>query len=91
MMRHLAKGLVLAVAVAMGSASSLRAETIIDFDDLSLINFGIIPEDYQSRAAGTSNIEVGYRTFDLSDNSTIEDHLLFWNTGYGDLSLSRIS
>ncbi|WP_152052786.1 hypothetical protein [Tautonia marina] len=90
-MKHLAKTLVLAVVVAILSPSAVRSETIIDFDDLSLSNYGAIPDGYQSRAVGTANIEVGYRTYHATDNSTIDDHLLFWNTGYGDLSFVAIA
>lgn len=91
MMKHLAKTLVPALVVAMISPSIVRAETIIDFDDLSLANQGIIPDGYRSRAVGTANIEVGYRTFDATNTTTIDDYLLFWSNGYGDLSFVAIA
>ena len=65
---------------------AVRAETILNFDDLDLANGTPIPGDYMSRAAGTPNIVVGYRTFDPDDNSTVADFLDFWNDDYGDLS-----
>jgi len=72
--------------LTLGAPNAVRAGTVIDFDDLNLPDFGDIPGDYKSRAPGTPNIVVSYRTFEETDDSTIANHLDFWNDNYGDLN-----
>lgn len=62
-----------------------HAQVTLDFQNLSLLNYGIIPGDYGSNL--TPNLAgISYRTFTAATGATLTNYLEFWNTGYGDLT-----
>lgn len=66
-------------------ATAAHGQVTLDFQNLSLLDYGIIPADYGSNL--TANLAgISYRTFAVANNTTLTNYLDFWNTGYGDLS-----
>ncbi len=73
-----------AIAVCALSVAA-HGQVTLDFQNLSLLDYGIIPANYGSNL--TANLTaISYRTFTVSNNATLTNYLEFWNTGYGDLS-----
>jgi len=65
--------------------TGVQAQVTLDFQNLSLLDYGIIPADYGSNL--TPNLAgISYRTFTAATNVTLTNYLEFWNTGYGDLT-----
>lgn len=75
----------LALLVSLMPAAA-RTDTILNFDDLSLPDYGLIAADYGSHASGAPNVGVSYRTFIDATGTMDSNQLQFWNTNYGDLS-----
>ncbi len=76
---------VVAAALALAAAGLARAAVIIDFQDLTLADYGIIPTTYGSNL--DPNLSgVRYRSFAPDNPTSGTNYLEFWNTGYGDLT-----
>jgi hypothetical protein len=82
-------GAALVAAVDVAPAKAL----VLTFDNLSLPDYGSIPTDYGSYAAGpsstylqgngyTPNVGVSYSS---TFGSTVKNYLSYWSTGYGSL------
>jgi hypothetical protein len=71
------------LACALWSAA--HGQVTLDFQSLSLLDYGIIPSNYGSNL--TPNLaSIAYRTFTVANNATLTNYLEFWNNGYGDLT-----
>lgn len=65
--------------------TSAHGQVTLDFPNLSLLDYGIIPADYRSNL--TPNLAgISYRTFTAATGNTLTNYLDFWNTGNGDLT-----
>ncbi len=74
----------LLASLLLAGASSLAHAGTIDFDNLSLADWDVIPGtygDHGAGGAGDARVGVSY-----SGSSGATNHLLFWNNDYGDLS-----
>jgi len=74
----------LLASLLLAGASSLANAGTIDFDNLSLADWAVIPSNYGDHGAGgagDARVGVSY-----SGSSGVTNHLLFWNNDYGDLS-----
>lgn len=74
----------LLASLLLAGASSLANAGTIDFDNLSLADWAVIPSNYGDHGAGgagDARVGVSY-----SGSSGATNHLLFWNNDYGDLS-----
>ena len=68
---------------ALGTTA--HSQVTLDFQNLSLLDYGIIPANYGSNL--TPNLAgISYRTFTAATGTTLTNYLEFWNTGYGDLT-----
>lgn len=74
------------LVIALGSlVATAAAQVILNFDDLSLPDFGDIPASYGDGL--DPNIpDLQYRTFSAADGTTLTAQLDFWNNDYGDLT-----
>jgi len=76
---------ILAAMLTLAGAGLGRAAVVIDFQDLTLADYGIIPTTYGSNL--DPNLDgVRYRSFSPGNPSSATAYLEFWNTGYGDLT-----
>jgi hypothetical protein len=73
----------LSIGCLVTDIDAAKAASIIDFDDLSLGNFGAISNNYGSNLSGTPDIAIQYRTL-ITSGPTL-DYLSFWQDGYSDL------
>jgi hypothetical protein len=76
---------VVAAVLALAGAGLARAAVVIDFQDLTLADYGIIPTTYGSNLDPNLG-GVRYRSFSPGNPSSATAYLLLWNTGYGDLT-----
>lgn len=84
-MQRVFLGAVAALAVSLG-AGSLRAASVLDFTfSPTPANYDPISPTYGSGLADTPDISVSYSSTSL-DGLRVDPNLLFWNTGYGDLT-----
>ncbi len=77
--------MVLGVASLLCLATASHAQTDIDFSQTSLSNGALISSSYDSDAAGTPNVTVGYQQLTTS-NTFVRNQLAYWGTEYGDLT-----
>lgn len=76
---------VLLLLTLLRSAEPAFAQVVLNFDDLSLVDYAPIPASYG--AALDSNLaDIHYRTFDPNTDVTLNNFVEFWNANYGDLS-----
>lgn len=71
--------------VLLLAASRANAQVTIDFDDLSLVNYGPIPGNYASGTVPHLS-DIAYRTLNPGNGAVVQPYLEFWNNDYGDLS-----
>ncbi|MSU70124.1 MAG: PEP-CTERM sorting domain-containing protein [Opitutaceae bacterium] len=62
-----------------------KAQAVLNFDNLTLPNYGIVPAGYGS-TLDPHLASVGYRTFNGATNVTYSNDVEFWNADYGDLT-----
>lgn len=82
-MRKLAFSL-LTLSLVLSAALQARAQTFINFDDLTFTNSDAVPVGYRSGAINTPDILVSYRSFDTTTDASSD--LVMWNNDYGDLN-----
>jgi len=81
------KALVAGIAVfGLFAASSARAVTILDFESLGLLPYGLIPSNYGDHAAGTPHVGVSYWSDAAGAGQTDRPNLAFWTANYGNLT-----
>ena len=73
--------------IPFGSAFAVaaQAQVILNFDHLTLADYGVIPANYGA-SLHPNLASVGYRTFNAATGATLTNYVEFWNSDYGDLT-----
>lgn len=66
-------------------AVAAHAQVTLNFQDLTLADYGVIPTSYGATLDPRLST-ISYRTFQPNSNTTLTNYLEFWNSGYGDLT-----
>lgn len=66
-------------------AVAAHAQVVLNFQDLTLPDYGVIPANYGATLDPHLST-ISYRTFQLTTNTTLTNYLEFWSNDYGDLT-----